>query len=103
MGADTSERLEELEVGSDNDIVSVMRDQKLDGNLVYRLLGSLCANMRDQVDALEVQKESSLKIQHHRALCKEIAVSLMTELGPSLANERLIPPLRLLAGIISST
>lgn len=91
-----------LDVGSASDVVDIMRKQKVDAALVYKVLGSVCASMRDQLDALDAKKETFMQIQDYRVFCKETTTALIAELGPGLANDRSIPQLRLLAGVMSA-
>ena len=81
-------------------ISDVLRTQKLDPQLVYRLLGCLLSSMRDQLDALQ-QKQEHAQYDQYGKLCRDIVKSLKEDIGPVLANERTIPNLRLLAGTVS--
>lgn len=87
--------------GLDCNISEILEEQKLDKQIVYSLLGSLLSSLRDHLDALKQQKEHGRYVMHSN-LSKEIASSVTEEIGPFLANERTIPQLRLLAGVVEA-
>lgn len=90
-----------FEFGSAQDIVGIMRQQKIDAALVYRILGSMCSGMRDQLDDLSSRKLPTA--QTYTGFCKQVCVALIAELGPGFANDRSIPQMRLLAGVLGSS
>lgn len=92
----------DIEIDSIYDIVSLMRQQQIDAALVYRALGKMCSGMRDQLDDLATAGSSAGPLQEYSKYCTEICLALVGVLGPALANDRTIPQLRLLAGILGS-
>lgn len=80
----------------------LLTKQMLDAPLMYRLFGHMMSSMRDHLDALNGRSnEGGSRLSWYTSrICKEILSAMKEELGPLAANERNIPNLRLLAGVM---
>jgi hypothetical protein len=82
--------------------VAVCREQKIDDQLIYRLLGNLLASLRDFLDDDVSTAKNPVNAMHvdYAATCRKIVYMLKEELGQGFATEQSIPQLRLLAGVL---
>lgn len=91
------------------DIEVVLLEQQLDRALAFRLLNGLCSGLRDHLDAFKHRHTADAsddsyaphRLERYARTCREIVNAMKEALGIGLANERNIPQLRLLAGVMS--
>lgn len=82
---------------------AVCREQNIEDQMIYSLLGYMLSTFRDFLDASGNGNGISIAQKQYAAFCRQIIFILKEELGPSYATEQHIPALRLLAGIINGT